>query len=323
MSDRPLMGAASPGEKHGGRTVPLHIHSHLIGGRDSESGELGVVNEQRADGVLEAVHIVSRGEIYDLDPGRWSGMPHSSNHPPFVITTYRTPSGLAHSGGLGGTESTAYTTELMIGTAHTGTHIDALAHVSCGAPAEYHGGYTEQDILSDFGPTRADAATIPPIVCRGVLADVAGIRGVDVLPADHEISAAELEEALAVHDEAIQPGDAVLIRTGYMRHWITASPAVLETHARPGIGADAARFIGNRGACVAGADTEAIEIIPSNDPLVLPAHVELIQRRGVHIVENVYLEDLARDGVGAFLFVCLPLRILGATGSMVRPIAVV
>ena len=114
----------------------------------------------------------------------------------------------------------------------------------------------------------------------------------------------------------------MLVRTGYMAYW----PHDLEgagRHFSAGITADAAVALAEGGAVAIGSDTEGLEVLPEVDPEdVFPVHIALLVERGVHIVELLYLEDLARDRRHEFLFVCLPLRIRGATASMVRPVAI-
>ncbi len=114
----------------------------------------------------------------------------------------------------------------------------------------------------------------------------------------------------------------MLVRTGYMAYW----PHDLEgagRHFSAGLTPDAAIALAERGAVAIGSDTEGLEVLPEVDPAdVFPVHIALLVERGVHIIELLYLEDLARDGRHEFLFVCLPLRIRGATASMVRPVAI-
>lgn len=73
---------------------------------------------------------------------------------------------------------------------------------------------------------------------------------------------------------------------------------------------------------VLGADSTGIEPLPFPDP-ARTTHRAMLVERGVHLVENLYLDELAADGVAEALFVCLPLKITGATGSWVRPVAIV
>mgnify|MGYP000536509901 CR=1 FL=1 len=306
--------------------IPPHLHLRDLPGGPYEPGELGASLDQTPAHLLDALRVPRRGEVYDLDCGRWAGMPVFPVHPPFILTSYRTPRGVrvqqdidlfrneVNAVGMG------LNTELIVGTTHTGTHIDALSHITCGLDAHWHGGYTESAELTDFGPARAEASSIGPFLRRGVLIDLAAARGVDVLPGRSVVDTAELASTLEAQGTEVRPGDAVLLRTGYMQVWGTE-----DAHAHHGAGIDhgAAAWLADHGVCLVGADTEGVEVVPSVDPEnPHPVHIELLVRRGIHILELAWLEDLARDRVLEFLFVCLPLRIRGATGSMVRPVAI-
>jgi len=286
--------------------------------------DLGASAAVTPDAIAAALATARRGVVYDLDPGRWPGMPMLSAHPSFTVVTYRTPNGLAVEGDLAGfmvpPDNLGFVSELVVGTMHTGAHIDALSHVTCGADSEWHGGHRAAEELGDFGPRTDDGTALPPFVCRGVLVDAAGHRGVEALAAGEGIGWSELQAALGSVE--LRRGDAVLVRTGYMRWWgIDAERAA--AHYGAGIDLEAAEGLAQAGVLLVGGDTESLEETPSGQPgNALPVHVRLLVDAGVHICELLYLEDLAADGVTEFLFICLPLRIRGATGSMVRPIAV-
>jgi kynurenine formamidase len=290
----------------------------------TEPPELGASAAVTSGAVLAALGSARRGTVYDLDPGRWPGMPVLGAHPGYTLTTYRTPRGLAVDGDLpgfmSGPDNVAFVSELMVASMHTGAHIDALSHVTAGADCRWHGGHAAAAELGDFGPRTGDGAALPPFVCRGVLVDVPRHRGVDALAAGERIDWADIEGALG-HTE-LRRGDAVLIRTGYMRWWGLDEQAAA-AHAGAGIGMEAAERLARAEVLLVGGDTESLEQQPSEAPdNALPVHVRLLVEAGVHICELLYLEDLAADGVSEFLFICLPLRLRGATGSMVRPIAV-
>lgn len=286
--------------------------------------DLGASAAVTPDSVAAALATARRGVVYDLDPGRWPGMPLLSAHPSFTVATYRTPNGLAVERDLPGfmvpPHNVGFVSELVVGSMHTGAHIDALSHVTCGAASEWHGGQHAGDELGDFGPRTGDGAALPPFVCRGVLVDAAGHRGVEALGAGEGFRWSELQAALGPVE--LRRGDAVLVRTGYMRWWgIDTERAA--GHYGAGIDLGAAEGLAEAGVLLVGGDTESLEQAPSGQPgNPLPVHVRLLVDAGVHICELLYLEDLAVDGVTEFLFVCLPLRIRGTTGSMVRPIAV-
>jgi kynurenine formamidase len=281
------------------------------------------------EAVAKALRSVREGRIFDLDIGRFTGMPLSPVHVPFTVTTYRTPRGLANQGDqawLSGDENTAqwgFVSEVVIASMHTGTHIDALCHVvrGWGDDATWFGGVRAADEIGDFGPMQDDAAAIPPLLVPGVLLNVAKAIGCEPLPAGYGVGIDDLKQALEDVDE-FPSGGAVLIRTGYLMNWPDAER--LSTHAGAGITLEAARWLVEQFEPVAiGADTPSLEQEPSavrGNPA--PAHQFLIRDRGIHIIENLALEELSQSGVTRFLFVCCPLAISGATASLVRPIAV-
>jgi kynurenine formamidase len=276
--------------------------------------------------VLAALALVKQGRVYNLDCGRFPGMPIFPGHPPFQVLSYRTPRGIANQGDqdwLGENEPGFYwQSEMVMGTVHSGTHVDALAHITCGERHEWFGGGNSEEHLGDFGPLRGDATELPPLIARGVMVDVAGARGVDALDAHAAIGADELRDTLGRQSVELRRGDVVLIRTGYLSGW--PDPDFIAAHEQAGIDLDGARWLAEQGVVAVGADTEALEVLPSTVPgNPHPVHLALLNARGILIIEMVDCEELARDRAYEFCFVCLPLAIRGATGSMVRPIALV
>jgi len=274
--------------------------------------------------VLAALSLVRSGRVYSLDCGRFPGMPLFEGHPPFQVLGYRTPQGITNQGDqewLGSNEvGFAWQSELITGTVHTGTHIDALAHICCGPDHHWFGGATPVHDAGDFGPLRGDATELPPLIARGVLIDVAGARRVTALPAHEAIGADELARTLAGQGLSVSAGDVAIIRTGYLSGW--PDPAFIAEHEQAGIDREAALWLAEQGVVAVAADTEAIEVQPSTIPgNPHPVHIALLNERGIYIIEMVDCEELARDRVHEFCLVCLPLKIAGATGSMVRPVA--
>ena len=162
-----------------------------------------------------------------------------------------------------------------------------------------------------------------PVVCRGVLLDVPAVHGSDVLPAAYPINADDLQAA-ADRGVELRCGDAALIRTGWARHFGNATAYLGHESGVPGPTEQAARWLVERGVRVTGADTIAYEHIPAGaGHSLLPVHRLLLVEHGIHIVEVMNLEQIAAAGVCEFLFILAPLKIVGATGSPVRPLAVV
>ena len=289
---------------------------------NSSLGQIGAVGQLDTAQILKALRSPQVGTIYDLDAGRWLGMAVHPVHPPFTITTYRTPRGMQVDNGPRQTDD-SFTSELIISSMHAGAHIDSLCHVTCGPDNAWHQGRREADELGDIGAKSFDGAALPPFICRGVLIDIPPVLDVECLDAGHGIDWKQTQRALKRQKVEIQRGDAVFFRTGFMKWWLT-DPALSRQHAGAGITLDVAERLAKAGVVLAGSDTEGFEQLPSPDPeRYLPVHVELLINHGIHIIELAYLDDLARDEVYEFLLICLPLRIVGATGSMVRPIAVI
>jgi kynurenine formamidase len=278
--------------------------------------------------VLAGAALVRQGRMFRLARERFPGMPLFPGHPPFQVLSYRTPQGIRAAGdqpwGPGNDAGLGYMSELVLGSQHTGAHIDAHAHMTVGPGDRWHGGSAASD-LGDFGPLTGDATEIPPLWRRGVLYDVAGFRGVDALPTGEPVTADELLALEAAGGVAAGEGDVALVRTGYLSVWPDA--AALARHRGAGPDISAARLLADRGVAAVGSDTETFEVQPAPDPGApanpQPVHTLLLIEKGVYIMESLDLEALAAADVREFLFVALPLAIRGATGSMIDPVAVV
>jgi kynurenine formamidase len=201
---------------------------------------------------------------------------------------------------------------------HVGTHIDALCHFSCGG--KLHGGDDAGPLQSYGGGLRKFSVdTIAPILRRGVLLDIAGLLDQGALAEDFEVKPEHLENAARQQRVEIRAGDVVLLRTGWAQYFEDARKFVRDAHG-PGPSLAAAQWLSVRGIFAAGADTVAFEKVPAP---AMPVHVHLLVDSGVHIVECLNLEDLAADRVWEFVFVAAPMKIRGATGAPIRPLALV
>jgi kynurenine formamidase len=264
----------------------------------------------------EALHqllsLTTHAKIVDLAQPWFVGMPHHPAHPPFLFSLNKKHGDYVGPGGVSSASES-----LALG-GHVGTHLDALCHFSCGG--NLHGGKPAAEIQSYGGGIGAlTVDTVQPIMRRGVLLDIAGQHGNQPLPADFEVTPAILDRAVAEQSVSIGPGDVVLLRTGWAQFWEDAPRFISEVHG-PGPGVAGARWISSRGAFAGGSDTVAFEKVP--DP-AMPVHVHLLVESGIHIIECLNLEALAAAGIYEFLFVASPLKIRGATGSPMRPFAVI
>lgn len=255
-------------------------------------------------------------KVYDLAHPLDPAMPVSPNHPGYRMALLRRHGDMVRADG------SSASNEMIVMGGHTGTHFDALAHVSY--RGELHGGVSAQQAQTGGRFSSLGVETVAPIVCRGVLLDVAGHRGVDALPAGEAITAAELETVAADEGVRLPERGAVLVRSGWARLWSDQQRYLGQASGVPGPDESAARHIAESRPIVTGHDSMAYEhLAPGAGHALLPAHRLLLVERGIHIIENLDMEALARDRAYEFLFICLPLKFVGATGSPVRPVAVV
>lgn len=237
-------------------------------------------------------------------------MPHHPNHPPFLFSLSKKHGDYV---GPGGVSSAA---EALTLGGHVGTHMDALCHFSCGG--KLHGGIEAEAVQSyGAGLERLSIDTVAPILRRGVLLDIAGQEGVEALPPEFTVTPEHLEAAAKAHGVVVEPGDVVLLRTGWARYWNDAA-RYINSVCGPGPDEAGARWLSERKIFAAGSDTTAFERVPAAS---MPVHVHLLVEKGIHIIEALNLEELAATRVYSFVFVAIPLKIRGGTGSPIRPIA--
>ncbi|HYP49942.1 MAG TPA: cyclase family protein, partial [Pyrinomonadaceae bacterium] len=201
---------------------------------------------------------------------------------------------------------------------HTGTHIDTLNHF--GLDGKIWNGFDAHEHVGSRAWQKAGAEKYPPIIARGVLIDIAKVKGVEMLPDSYVITPEDLKNALALQKTELLPGDAVLFRTGRMKLW--ADQKYMQNS--PGLGLEAAKWlVEEKKAMLLGGDTLSFEKLPSSQSdNWIPVHTYLLAERGVSIIEVLQLEDLAKDNVYEFAFISAPLKLRGATGSPIRPIAI-
>jgi kynurenine formamidase len=244
---------------------------------------------------------VRGARIYDLEQPRHAGAPVWPAHEPGVLLN------LHRRHEADAAEARTSASALLVMTEHSGTHLDALCHQAYGGVL--HGGVqVTSEVQTSVGFTSLGVDTVAPIVRRGVLLDVAGTARVTT--ADLEATGVE-----------IRPGDVALVRLGSGALWSDREAYL----GAGGVTAEASRWLAAFEPFAVGADNVAWDVPDEADPELgtLPGHTILIVQSGIHIIESLYLEELAADGVREFAFVCLPLKLRGGTGSPVRPIALV
>ncbi|MBI2958048.1 MAG: cyclase family protein [Chloroflexi bacterium] len=257
---------------------------------------------------------ITNGVVYDLGQPFHPGMPRSSEAMPFLFWVTKKHSDKTLPDGF------SASVEMFTSTSHMGTHIDALGHVSLNGKL-FGGELASANQDRETGLKKLGIDAVPPLVTRGVLLDVAGLKQVEVLPPAYEITAADLEQAATAAGKTINPGDAVFIRTGWSRYWADSS----QYHSSagcPGPARQGAEWLANKGIRLTGSDTPMYEKGDRRPGLFHPVHLLLLVERGIHIVESMNLEPLVQASVSSFVSVTIPLAIVGASGSPVRPIAI-
>ena len=301
--------------------------------------EVGNLNEMTDASRLAALRLATRGKVYDLglpydrSSFKWPG--HSAGE----IISFRSPAGVRTQQDLpfttpggGNTGGTAWHSNVIFMNDNVATQIDGLAHITHGPDSHFYNGMKAADWGGDFGLRKADVTTIPPIVARGVLIDVAGFKKVDALPSQYQITVSDLESALASQRVDVTPGTVVLIRTGTARYWGASGSdhATIGEHDSAGIGLSAARWlVEQKGALAIGTDTSGVEYVPPKpeDSKAMggsfnPVHVYLLVEQGVHMLEFNNLEALAADRAYEFAYILTTNAIRGTVaGTALRPIA--
>jgi kynurenine formamidase len=255
-------------------------------------------------------------KVYDLEQPRFQGMPIHPTHKPGYFYALHRRHRDTYQPDIHGPRSGASGVLTMM--EHTGTHIDALCHQACNLTL--FGGLPTDQMETPTGYKQLGVETVPPLLGRGVLLDVAGWQGQTKLPPLYAITADELQACAAKQGVSAEAGDVLLVRTGYATLW-RDEKAYLDA---AGVSKSGTLWAAERGVVAVGADNMAWDVPGELDPdtgATLFAHAYLLPQKGIYILENLYLEQLAADRCYTFAFVGIPLKFQGATGSPLRPLA--
>jgi kynurenine formamidase len=278
-------------------------------GADDERGAANLVTPER---VAQAAKLIRTGEVIELGRVLSPDMPLFTGRS-FNLYTKRT------NGPLG--SNRRYSNEELVTTeiGQVGTQLDMFSHQ--GIDGLLYNCVRIDQAATRNGFTTLGVEKLGALFARGVLVDVAGLKGVDMLPVDYEIRVADLEAALAKEHVTLGAGDAVLIHTGWGRLWGVDNAKYATSS--PGIGVAAAEWLAKQNVLLIGGDTAPVEILPNPDKqLDLPVHQIALVVNGIFLLENLKLDQLAAKGVYEFAFMVEPLKIRGGTGSTVAPIAI-
>lgn len=288
-------------------------------GRWGDADERGALNLLTPDRVAAAARLVRSGKVYALgSPIQRHGIPNVPYRPdPLRLTLInqtdeRSLEAFGASGGVGSVE------DVVSFGSHAVTHMDALCHIY--ADGKIYNGFSNEEATTLGGAARCGIEKAPPIVTRGIMLDVASAKGVAVLDPGYVITRADLEAAMDAVQLTPQPGDAVVVRTGWFEHFLAHGGDIAPE--QPGLGLEAARLLAEADVVTVGADNTAVEAMPFDNGDFVGVHIELLVRRGIHLIEHLRLEPLVADACYEFLFLVSPLPLVGATASPVNPVAI-
>ena len=299
-------------------------------GPEDQAGASNYVTPMK---ILAALQIPQTGETYELGHIYEASMPAYGSRPYFMqVVPPPTPTSAE-----GGVALSEYFTGYI---GQMGTQFDGFGHqggnIQMGDGSfktVFYNGFTAEDLTATNrgrgGLEALGVEHMKPFITRGILIDIAGFKGMDVLPAAYEVTLEDMRGALAwqnMSEDTIGQGDAVFFNYGWAVNWTNPSRyndsyvGTGENEGSPGIYAGVARWLVARKVSLVGADSCCVEVRPR--PGIDNVHRILFLGEGIAMLENMELRGLARDEVYEFLFLGLPERIKGATGSPMRPIAV-
>jgi kynurenine formamidase len=274
--------------------------------------ERGSANHMKPASVLRAAKLIATGEVIELGQVLSPSMPFFGTRR-FDVHTKRT---LLNPG----TNRRGSNEELVVGEiGHVGTQFDGFAHQT--HDNSFYNCIPVDEVATRSGFTKFGIDKVGALITRGVLIDVAALKGVDMLPDAYEITPQDLQDALSRQKLTLQPGDAVIVHTGWGKLWGKDNARYVKSC--PGLGIAAASWLAKQDPMLVGSDNWPVEVGPNPDvQLSLPVHQLMLVVNGIHLLENMKLDELAGKRVDEFAFVVQPLKMQGFTGSTVAPIAI-
>ncbi len=297
-------------------------------GRFGADDERGMLNLLTPEVVLSATQAPRTGKVYSLAlPIQRHGVPYFDYRGAPVRLPLRHRSDPAQFVAYGAPEDLGANEDVLILASHNETHLDALSHVY--NDRQMYNGFSIDTTSVEHGATKLGIEKVGAIVGRAVLLDMVrhlGCSG-DWIDGARGINSDDLAACAKAQGTEVRAGDIVLVRTGWIDKflsWNVRGPADLSGHefGQPGLDVGSVAFLDDHDVAVVGCDNSAIEVLGREGDGFLSLHVELLVKRGVHLIEHLMLKQMADDRCYESLFVCAPLPVVGAAGSPVNPIAI-
>ena len=299
----------------------MQIPARSPWGPTDEIGRLNAITPESRRAALKGVDPTT---VFDIGIELFVGMPSwaAAGDPSFHIWMTHTPAGTVVDNVMNKTreqnESVGYSGDAISMYTHCGTHLDTLCHFA--RNGRIWNGFSAAEHLGSRHWLKCGADKLPPIIARGIMLDVPAALGLGMLPQGHGVSVDEVKLTAERQGTRLREGDVVLVRTGRMALYPDWDGFMKDS---PGITLATAKYLVEQGgAILLGADNLSVEQAPSPDPgNWVPVHCYCFLEVGVPLLEFAYLEDLSASHVYEFCFVASPLKIRGATGTPVRPLA--
>src|ERR1700724_1698230 len=267
--------------------------------------ERGVGNLMKPQLVLDAIKLIKTGEVIDLAHVLGAGMPFFGprRFDMHLKRTFMNPQ----------TNERGSNEEMVLSEiGQVGTQFDGFAHQS--HRNSHYNCFKTDEIPARAGFTKLGVENAPAFITRGVLIDVPGYKGVDMLGDNYEITVDDLQGALKKQNLTLKAADAVIIHTGWGKLYGKDNARFVKSC--PGIGVKAAEWLISQNPVLLGSDNWPVEVAPNPDPQIsLPVHQIALVVNGVHLLENLKLDELVAKNVYEFAFIIQPLKIQGGTGS--------
>jgi kynurenine formamidase len=274
--------------------------------------ERGSANHMKPASVLKAASLIKTGEVIELGHVLSPQMPFFGTRR-FDVHTKRTF--MNQPSNRRGSNEEIVISEI----GQVGTQFDGFAHQT--HEDSLYNCFKVEEVASRGGFTKLGIEKVGALITRGVMIDVAGLKGVEMLGDAYEITVEDLEAALKKQNLTLQPGDAVIIHTGWGKLWAKDNARYVKSC--PGIGVKAAQWLAGKDPMLLGSDNWPVEVAPNPDPQIsLPVHQIALVVNGIHLLENMKLDELAQKQVYEFALMMQPLKVQGGSGSTVAPIAV-
>jgi kynurenine formamidase len=272
----------------------------------------GAGNMMKPETVLRAAKLIKTGEVFELAAVLSPNPREAFINANRVFNIYTKPS-------LPTPNARQENEELVVTElGQIGTQFDAFAHQMWGD--SFYNCFKLGEIGTRSGFKKLGVENVGSLMTRGVLIDIAGLKGVDMLPPSYIITPDDLQQALVKANQKLASGDAVVIRTGWSK--LMGKENQRYGSVSPGIGIAAGQWLVGQEPILIAADNCCVEVRPSEAGHSLPVHAMMLIQHGIYLIENLELEALAAARAYEFAFIVQPLKIKGGTGSAVAPIAI-